>query len=323
MYNLLLADITVLSPFVDYYQSKGGNAEAILEDKRIPLGALERGSGKITKMQFYSTVAAMAHSAGAEDYGYQVGQLFQPKDMGGLGKAVMQASTLLDALHTLQMYVSHWVEGAEILLQEEGDDLWLIDPGTDGLNAFRCQTGQATVFLLTNIVRMVAGADWSPKQAKTEANYVDALHIYQDFSETEFFYQAPYNSIAIPKEFLSLPMPRCEEKSLVLSQEKLSLHDQLKLLIRTHLLNGQLLHARDAAEITGVSERSFLRQLAQHGVSYRQLLDRSRYEIATELLNQGISTTDAARLLHYSGPNNFIRAFKRITGLTPQQWQRK
>lgn len=323
MYQLLLADITVLSPFVDYFQSKGGNAEAILEDKRIPLGALERGSGKITKMQFYSAVDAMARNAGAEDFGYQVGRLFQPKDMGELGSAVMQASTLLDALQTLQVYVNQWVEGTEVLLKQDGDVLWLIDHGTDGLSPFRCQTGQASVFLLTNIVRLVAGDDWSPRQAKTEANYIDALHIYQDFSETEFFYQNPYNAIAIPKKLLSLPMPNSKEYESALTHERLSLHDQLKLLIRTQLLNGHLLHAQDAAEITGISERSFLRQLAQQGVSYRKLLDRTRFEIATDLLEQDLSTSEVARLLHYSGSNNFIRAFKRISGLTPQQWQRK
>jgi AraC-like DNA-binding protein len=320
MHSLLLADISVLIPFVEYFHAVGGNAAPILDEERVPQQTLDRGEGKITKVQLYRVVDAMAR---AEDFGYQVGQLYQPKDMGKLGEALLQSSTLMDALVTLQSYVHQWVEGSQVLLREDGDSIWLIDRGTDGLSPFRNHTGQATVFLFTNIVRTVAGEQWSPKKARTEANYIDALHIYQDFSETEFFYQAGENAIQIPKGLLSRPISTSKNQEVRLAEQPLNIHQRLKLMIQTHLHAGTLLSAHDAAEITGMASRSFQRQLSEHGVSYRHLLDRVRYERATELLAQDCKIAEIAELLHYSGANNFNRAFKRIAGCTPSMWKQQ
>ena len=316
-----LADITTLTPFVDFFQSQGGKADSILERKTIPISALRSGSGKITKIQLYSTVDILAKSAGFDDFGFRVGQDFTAQNMGKLGEAMLQASTLIDALRTLQYYVHHWVEGSTILFREDTEHLWLIDRASDGLAEFRNQTNQTTIFLLTNLVRLVAGDQWSPSLAAIGNKAPQPSSLPIDFSHTAFTQQKLDNAIAIPKELLSKPLPKTPSSNVPLSEERPSFYNKLQILVTTHLLSGYLLGIRELAEISNISTRSLLRKLSEHGVSYRHLLDRVRYEIACSMLKQEIPVKEVAHMLHYSGANNFTRAFKRISGLTPSQWK--
>lgn len=77
------------------------------------------------------------------------------------------------------------------------------------------------------------------------------------------------------------------------------------------------------AELCGTSPRSHHRQLAKHGTSYKELLDEVRIEWATtQLRNSCIPIKELAFDLGYSGPNNFIRAFKRMVGSTPTAYRK-
>src|SRR6056297_906383 len=68
----------------------------------------------------------------------------------------------------------------------------------------------------------------------------------------------------------------------------------------------------------GVSERSLSRYLAGEQTSYRQLLDRTRYRLARELLSHSaVPVADIATRLGYADPANFNRAFRRWSGRSP------
>ena len=64
------------------------------------------------------------------------------------------------------------------------------------------------------------------------------------------------------------------------------------------------------------------RKLAEEGNSYSELVDRVRIRAAEQLLKKpGMTTKEIAYSLGYSGSNNFIRAFKRLTGHTPSEFR--
>ncbi len=67
--------------------------------------------------------------------------------------------------------------------------------------------------------------------------------------------------------------------------------------------------------------RIFRREL---GVSYRDYCNRVKMKKATSLLsNTDISTTEIALTLGYSNESSFIRAFKRMYGITPNVFRHK
>jgi AraC-like DNA-binding protein len=69
----------------------------------------------------------------------------------------------------------------------------------------------------------------------------------------------------------------------------------------------------------GTSSRTLQRRLSAAGLSYQQLLDGVRREIADRYLaTTSLSIGEVAYLLGYSEPAAFHRAFKRWHDLTPQ-----
>jgi AraC-like DNA-binding protein len=77
------------------------------------------------------------------------------------------------------------------------------------------------------------------------------------------------------------------------------------------------------AQQLNMSERSLRRRLSAENTSYSQVVEALRTKIASRYL-QGteIPSISIATLLGYSAPANFLRAFKRATGMTPEQYRR-
>ncbi len=78
------------------------------------------------------------------------------------------------------------------------------------------------------------------------------------------------------------------------------------------------------ALLVDVSPATLKRQLASAGMTYSKLLDRIRYDVACDMLSiPQMTTQEIAQELGYSGTNNFVRSFRRMTGVTPGQFRRQ
>jgi AraC-like DNA-binding protein len=73
-----------------------------------------------------------------------------------------------------------------------------------------------------------------------------------------------------------------------------------------------------------ISERTLRRRLQQENTSYRALLDEVRHALALTLVGRvDLSLEQAAQQLGFAEPSTFYKAFKRWTGTTPAQYQRR
>jgi len=78
---------------------------------------------------------------------------------------------------------------------------------------------------------------------------------------------------------------------------------------------GKRASAKDVTKKLGVSQRSFVRKLAEHGTSFRALLDEHLKETATKLTEQGDMTLEEiAEELGYRDRTSYSRARKRWFG---------
>ena len=77
-----------------------------------------------------------------------------------------------------------------------------------------------------------------------------------------------------------------------------------------------------AAGLAEMSVRSLQRRLAAEGETFAQVCEQTRAELATRMLKcTDLSLGEIASELGYSERTNFIRAFKRWTGVTPEQFR--
>jgi len=77
-----------------------------------------------------------------------------------------------------------------------------------------------------------------------------------------------------------------------------------------------------AAEIAGSSVRTLQRRLSQYNLRYSELIHQLQIDYAKELLaDDDLRTLDVAYAVGYQDASNFARAFRRIAGLSPQQYR--
>ncbi len=86
---------------------------------------------------------------------------------------------------------------------------------------------------------------------------------------------------------------------------------------------GEQVTLEDLARRVKVSARTIDRHLKKEGLGFRELSDKVRFERACEMLcTQSASITDVALQLGFSDTANFSRAFRRVLGMSPGEYQR-
>jgi AraC-like DNA-binding protein len=77
-----------------------------------------------------------------------------------------------------------------------------------------------------------------------------------------------------------------------------------------------------AAAHLGLSARSLQRQLEHQGITYSDLVEGTRQEIARGLLHDTtLSIAQVAAMLGYRDPSSFSRAFARWAGCSPRRYR--
>jgi len=74
----------------------------------------------------------------------------------------------------------------------------------------------------------------------------------------------------------------------------------------------------------GIRVRTLQRRLHAAGLTYTELVEMARFEIACHRLSIGVNRiSEIAETLGYSDPGSFSRAFQRWAGMTPRDYRRR
>jgi AraC-like DNA-binding protein len=111
----------------------------------------------------------------------------------------------------------------------------------------------------------------------------------------------------------------CEEALSRQRRSSVSFSARVENAVAPRLPHGKARASRIASEF-GMSERTFARRLAEEGVTFSQLLERLRLDLARRyLVKEGLSISEAAWLLGYREVGAFSHAFRRWTGKSPSE----
>src|SRR5262249_21770434 len=86
-----------------------------------------------------------------------------------------------------------------------------------------------------------------------------------------------------------------------------------------HLLPSGEVEEETIARSLNLSRRSMQRKLSREGVTFRQLVDNTRKQLAEQYLKDStLVVSEVAYLLGFSEVSSFSRAFRRWTGSAPR-----
>jgi len=111
------------------------------------------------------------------------------------------------------------------------------------------------------------------------------------------------------------------EAELTARSARLSAGDQVKLALKRSLA-GKRPTVEQVAQDLGLSVRTLQRRLTDAEVSFQQVVEDTRRELARRYLKDGdVELKEAAYLLGYEDPNSFFRAFQSWEGTSPGEWR--
>jgi AraC-like DNA-binding protein len=263
--------------------------------------------------------------AGAgEDIGLRLAEEAPIERIGPFGERLRRAPTVAAALE-LALRQRHNT-GQRFLITRHGGDVWLHRHVAASIQRGRAQEREVATLLLLRLLRLAAGAGWRPSEihfegaAPAHADELDALAL------RGVRFGAAQTVIVFPARLLALPMPRPEAESpLAHLRPPVAPADfvgSLRATIRGLLQVGELTLG-SAAEAAGMSTRSLQRHLSVAGLSFGDMVDDVRLELACGLLRDPHSKVVAVSAeLGYTDSANFTRAFRRWAGVSPRTFRR-
>lgn len=330
MKEVALINTCWLKPFADFFTEKNVGLEPYCEVAQIQWQQINSGEGWITKHQLYLFLDALAKGERMPEVGFVVGELITPDCLGDLGRAMAQADTLGGVIRTFCELINRHVEGNHCRLEEGNEgEVWFFNTKSQSADPGRVIADHAGLMSMINLVRLAGGSSWYPREACLQTGSTSAFQKVSGLRSCEFAFNQSATGFAFPSAWL-LKSTRPNQAPGVVedgSDGLLGLGEALNVKIERLLreiigIGGMCPTIRLMADLCDTSARTLHRRLEEAGESYRKLLDRVRHELACARLEDSeISIKELAYGLGYSGPNNFIRSFKRLHGCTPSGYR--
>ena len=325
-----------LSPYLDFLYGIGAPVDRWLEQCRLPVCLSEDLYASIPTLHEWRFIALAAQKTGVEDLAPRIAQntIYQtlgPRVVGG----VYSAPTLLCGIEELSRQVKGIYSGMRIWVTpgpKNTVELNLgksFEPNTPGFT----QTEWRGIEFFIKIVRLFAGPAWQPDFVSLRASADPPPLAKNIYSTARFLTKQPRTFISFSKQLMSCspcgygaevvkklgPPPDSFDQPQPPANFSASLEKILESYIRGGYPSIDMM-----AEITQMSPRTLQRRLKRESVSFKTLIDRSRFKVASKLLTQtDLSSMEIALDTGYNDPSHFARAFRRIAGCSPREYRKR
>ena len=318
-----------LIPFIDVLRDIGAPVDRELERAKLPTMIEEMPDEFVSNILCEEFVYRSEKREGIDDLGWLWAERFSTSDFSAELLAALQpmptVKARLDCFSSLSKLEDSDVNIGVVKSDGVAEVFCDITP-PEGLNGLHIsEWTQVTV--LIEVVRSVMGKSWSPDEIRFKADFKVCRAAREANPNSRFITRSAHTSIIMPSSVLAaskmiygaaqVPDPDIPD-SLNLNGT-----DNLKRLIRPYL-QGAAPKIDMIAEIVGVSRRSLQRKLQQAGSNYSELVETTRFKMATEMLRDSdVRVTDVAVALGYENQSNFGRGFRRFAGISPGKYRRE
>jgi AraC-like DNA-binding protein len=272
-----------------------------------------------------------ARLADCPHFALLVGERFNLDGLGPLGELMRHSPNVGAALRSLLLHLQlHDRGAAPLLLQTERNTSVL------GYSVYRHFTPGAefiydvAVTIGHRILQGLCGPDFVPQTVQFSYRRPARTTPYRQLFQAPLNFDAEVSGLVFASTWLARPIEganpeRHRALTLALQQAQasgpLSLGGQVERVLHQLLLSGHGT-AEAVAQQFGISQRTLRRRLDTEGKSFQALVNRTRHELACQLLrNTQLPVTHVAAALQYADANAFSRAFRQWTGCTPTAWR--
>lgn len=329
--QLGLASIATVRQYFRLAEAKGLSPEDLCSRASLPVALAHRNTGTLAGIEFQRLLRCLADTLQDPLLGLRSGDFVEPGSYSLVGYITMSCATLGEAIAQIAPY--------EKLVGDMGVTTVTASPQALTLT-WHCAYTDPLVrrHLIDNVfASWISYARWladlpeaAPVEVRLTHDAPGAEHeqIYQQYWDCPVRFNQSDNSLVIARNLLDTPLRQPDPVlRQTLEEHALSRMAELKtdLSFSTRVRNAIHLQLRQGvtrqdlvAEHLALTPRTLQRRLQEEGLSYQQLLDEIRAEVARDyLLRTPLPTQDIALRLGFSEVRSFHRQFKVWTGTTP------
>lgn len=315
-------------------RQRGADPEALCRVVGIDPALLRNPDGRIPITRVQRIWQEAVNATGDPNLPLQMGELINPVSVGVLAYVMMHCPTLGQAFDKLCQYQDIVCEGVRTTGRIEGTryrlSLEIISP--DIVYVDYVVNSEISIYL--SAIRALTGLPFAADEIHLAyPRPLDDREHRRVFAPALLTYDAPQTALLFDAKWLETPILNANPGLFGLFEEHANgLLRQLRqpsLATRVKaelvaLLKGEEPTLPAVADRLAMGVRTVQGHLKAEGVSYQQLLDEVRRDLAVRHLSEPhLSTTDIAYLLGFAEPSGFVRSFKRWTGQTPGAYRQQ
>ncbi len=265
--------------------------------------------------------------------GLEVGAYIQPSHCGVLGYLSLSCEYLAEALQRFERFQRLLYEGNEAFTQAQGDLVTFSWPFDYGYSTR--ESDEVLISSMASYVRMLVGnEDLKP----TRIGFVHAkpkdITPYSNLLGCDVEFECKNTYVSFPVSMLTLKVEKADPAlRALLDQQAHALLDVLpngdhfEQQFYKYVLRAMQDGKPTIDEVAGymkMSSRTLHRRLEERQLVFKQLLQKTRQQLAQQYLKEGrLTLSEIALLLGYSEQSAFTRAFKQWLGETPLRFQKR
>ena len=305
----------------------GLDAESLLREAGIDPALRLDINARIPERQFDNLLYIARERSQDEAFVFHIIERSHPSYFGALGYAWMTSGTLRKAFERAERYYKLISTKTEMRLDDEGDELVVHLRST--YEDVRDLALRERVRLVgpVKLCRLSYGEDFTPRRVQfthpRPANSAD----YYAFFRSELNFGQDETQLVIAAEVADEPLsgfnPQMVQQFDQMLADYAARHDRNDIVGRTRAAIMEELPAGAAtlehtAEKLLMSPRTLTRRLQDHGQSFKDMLAKTRRELAEKyILDQSLTLTEISFLLGFSEASSFSRAYRSWTGHSP------
>lgn len=266
--------------------------------------------------------------------GFRMAQDFELRQIGLAYYIPSSSDTLADALHDAGRYSRIANDAIQFRIDLDQKtaitlDCLGVEPGSGAHQM------EFWLFAMVRMFRQLTDTRLAPRRFKVRHHRAAQPPEFRAFLGCDVEFASDANEIVFPGAVSTLPIVSADrhlhELLVKYADEALADQTPARATVRSRvekaiaplLPHGKAQAAAIAREL-GMSRRTLARALASERITFSELLDQYRMDLAEAYLTHGeLTISQIAWLLGYREVSTFTHAFKRWTGMTPRQLRSK
>ena len=321
-----------LNGFASVAKSLGLAPHALLREQGLDANALLDNELRLPASVTCRLLERAAEQSGCDSFGLRMADHRHALDFGLVGVLLAHKRNLHD-LWLAAIQYRHLVNDALVLSLEPDAALTvlrhelMVPEGTVTQQASDPATG-----VIVHGCRAVLGDAWQPRQISFRRPAPRDLSAHRRAFTCPLVFGSEENAVLMNTADLDRPNPAADPdlvryaeslaRPLAVAQPEQFAHDVRRAI---HLLLPvEQARVEDVAAVCHVSVRTLQRQLGEQGLSFSELVDEVRRQLAERYLrNPRFAMGQVALLLGYTRQASFTRWFAQQFGCTPTEWRKR